>query len=90
MNASKYSSTSQTPYLGIALARVGRVAEAIQHWERTLKLKPDDVEAHMNLGNALRRQGQMPEAIEQYEQALKLRPDFGPAREALAQLQSSP
>ncbi|MGO9608987.1 MAG: tetratricopeptide repeat protein, partial [Verrucomicrobiia bacterium] len=63
--------------------------EAMEHWEEALKLKPDDVEAHVNLGNALQGQGRLPEAIEHYQQALKLRPDFLPAKNALIRLQPS-
>jgi tetratricopeptide (TPR) repeat protein len=75
--------------LGIALAQTGRLPEAMKHWEETLRLKSDDIEAHYNLGIALQKQGCISEAIEQFEQALKLRPDFTDARDALARLRAS-
>ncbi|HEX4713338.1 MAG TPA: tetratricopeptide repeat protein, partial [Ktedonobacteraceae bacterium] len=62
--------------LGVALARQGKLPEAIQHFERALQLKPDYAEAYDNLGAALVRQGKLPEAIEQYERALQLKPDY--------------
>ncbi len=68
------------------MAQARRLPEAMEHWEQALKLKPDDVEAHMNLGKALEGQGRLPEAIEHYQQALKLRPDFLPAKNALTRL----
>ncbi len=53
--------------------------EAIEHYERALRLSPDYAEAHNNLGNALARQGKLPEAIEHFERALQLKPDYAEA-----------
>ncbi len=51
------------------------LAEATEHFQAAVRLKPDFVEAYNNLGNALQRTpGRSTEAIAQYEQALWLRP----------------
>ena len=61
--------------LGVVLARQGKLAEAIQSYERLLQLKPEYAEAYNDLGNALVEQGKLPEAIQSYERALQLKPD---------------
>ena len=61
--------------LGTALARGGRVPEAIQVFEKALRIKPDFAEGHSNLGYVLLQAGKVREAIEQYEQVLRLKPD---------------
>ncbi len=66
--------------LGDALAGQGRLAEAVEHYERALQLKPDEAEIHCGLGAALARQGKLAEAIGQYQQALQIRPDDALAR----------
>jgi tetratricopeptide (TPR) repeat protein len=60
--------------LGIMLDRQGKVQEAIGHYERALRLKPDLAEAHNNLGGDLAGQGKVQEAIGHYEQALRIKP----------------
>ena len=62
--------------LGIALAARGRLDEAIQHFDRALLLKPDDVKADLNLGAAWARQGNLLEAVQHFERALQLEPDY--------------
>src|SRR5438876_229803 len=75
--------------LGLALARQGKLAEAVEHYEQALRLEPDHADAHSNLGAALVRQGKLAEAIEHYQQALRVKPDHADAHtnlgEALAQ-----
>jgi tetratricopeptide (TPR) repeat protein len=75
--------------LGIALVQLGRLPEAIRHWEMALHIKPNYAEAHYNLGIALEKQGHTPEAIGHYEQALQANPDFAPARDALARARAA-
>jgi len=65
---------------GIVLARQGKPAEAIEHYQQALHLKPDYGEAQYNWGNALARQGKLAEAIEHYQQALQLKPDYAEAQ----------
>ncbi len=40
--------------LGITLSDLGRLDEAVSHFERALALKPDLVRAHNNLGNVFK------------------------------------
>jgi tetratricopeptide (TPR) repeat protein len=72
--------------LGGALMQVGRVPEAISHWEQAVQINPDFVEAHYNLGIVLAQTGKSQEAAKHFEQALQIRPDFTDARNALARL----
>src|SRR5213594_3893750 len=53
---------------GTALARQGRLAEAIEHFRQALRLEPNFVDAHYNLGMALAQQGKLAEASEHYRQ----------------------
>ncbi len=69
---------------GMALAKEGRVPEAIAQYEAALKIEPGDQATHSNLGNALARAGRAREAIEQYRAALRIQPDFAPALYNLA------
>ena len=68
--------------------RLGRVPEAMAHWEQALRLKPDFAEAHYNLGVALEEAGRAQEAIGHYEQALRIKPDFAEAQKELARLRT--
>jgi len=62
--------------IGNALVSQGRFDEAIGHYEKALKIRPDVAETHYNLGNALADQGRFDEAIGHYQKALEIRPDF--------------
>jgi tetratricopeptide (TPR) repeat protein len=59
--------------LGYDLAMLGRVPEAVAHYEQALRLKPDYGLAHLNLARALVRLDRYPEAIRHYEEALRLK-----------------
>jgi cytochrome c-type biogenesis protein CcmH/NrfG len=50
----------------------------------SLRIKPDNVEAHDNLGNALAGQGRISKAMAEYRETLRLRPDWPPALGKLA------
>ncbi|MGA2603444.1 MAG: tetratricopeptide repeat protein [Verrucomicrobiia bacterium] len=67
----------------VALQQLGKVPEAIVHYEQALRLNPDYAEAHNNLGNALLQTGKIGEAIPQCEQALRIRPDYAEAHNNL-------
>jgi len=43
--------------LGIALARKGRIEDAVVHFREALRIRPDFVGAHNNLKKALTLQG---------------------------------
>jgi tetratricopeptide (TPR) repeat protein len=66
----------------------GKISDAIEQFEQTLRIKPDYPDAHNNLGNALAQMGSLADAIPHLEQALRINPDFTPARNALARLQA--
>src|SRR2546425_4706156 len=65
--------------LGLALARQGKLAEAVEHYEAALRLEPDYVDANYAWGNALARQGKLAEAVEHYQAALRVKPDHANA-----------
>ncbi len=59
------------------------IEEAIEHFHRALRIKPDDAEAHYHLGIALHMQGKTVEAIESYHRALRIKPDLAKAHDNL-------
>jgi tetratricopeptide (TPR) repeat protein len=69
--------------LGIALAKTGRIPEAIAQYDSALRLAPGYAEAHYDLGNALRKTDRTSEAITQYGAALHLKPEFAQAHNNL-------
>ncbi len=60
---------------GNTLAEQRKYADAEAHYTEALRLKPDYVDARINLGNAQAVQGKLRDAAEQFRNALKLRPD---------------
>ncbi len=60
--------------VGVLLARQGRAAEAAEHFQRALAIKPRDAELYTNLGAALAQQGRPGQAAEQFRRALALTP----------------
>jgi tetratricopeptide (TPR) repeat protein len=69
--------------LGVALARQGRLDEAIYHYSESLRIKADQGEVHNNLANALAARGDIEEALGHYHQALELAPDSASAHNNL-------
>lgn len=67
--------------LGQALARQSKVAEAIEHFQKAVQLKPGYAGAHNNWGAALVRQGMLSEAIEHFEHALRITPNHPDAHD---------
>ena len=49
--------------------------EAIDQFQKALKIDPNYVDASSNLGVALFRRGQLDEAIAQFQKAVKIKPD---------------
>ena len=72
--ASSLTTPTPTPTGGEALAQQGKQAEAIDHYQRALRLKPDFAEAHTSLGLALAQEGKMIEAMEHFQQAFRIKP----------------
>ena len=58
--------------LAYDLEALGRLPEAVAHYEQALRLKPDYVRAHRNLARVLQKMDRGPEAIGHYEAALRL------------------
>ena len=83
MNPNNFHAQTQ---LGIALAGLGRLDEAIVAFRRAIQIAPESPEAHNNLGNALRERGRFDEAVAACRRALELKPDFA---EALVNLGAS-
>jgi Flp pilus assembly protein TadD len=69
--------------LGIALARRGKVKEAIDALRAAVRIAPGDADLRYNLGTLLARDGAIAEATSELEEALRLRPDFAEARRNL-------
>ena len=60
--------------LGNALAAEGRFDEAVDQFQRALRIDPNDSDAVYNLGNALARQGNFEAAGKQLQYALQVNP----------------
>lgn len=70
--------------LAVALDKAGKVKEAIEQLQVSLRIKPDYAEAHNDLGAALLKMGRAQEAATHCQQALKVRPDYADAHNNLA------
>lgn len=69
--------------LGIALARSGDNAHALECFKRVVYLRPDLPASHLHLGHALAGLGQKAEAEAAYGEALRLQPGYPAAAQAL-------
>lgn len=65
--------------LGNILQVVGRLDEALNAYEATLKLRPENAEAWNNRGVALFAVRRLSEAADSYTEALRIRPNFAQA-----------
>jgi protein O-mannosyl-transferase len=70
--------------LGSVLQGDGRLDDAIEEYQRAVRLKPDYAEAQYNLGTALWQAGDLEEAIVHYESALRSKPNLAAAHYNLA------
>ena len=61
--------------VGVALQKLGRSPEAIEHYQQAIQLDPEDARYHNNLGFALARAGRLPQAIREYQEAIRLAPE---------------
>ena len=80
-------------FLGAALARQGKFAEAKHHHAQAIALarrggKASD-EAHYNLGLILRAEGQYPAAVKHLKKAIQIDPRYTIAKEALRDVESA-
>jgi tetratricopeptide (TPR) repeat protein len=62
-----------------SLYKQNRLDESIYHCSEAVRIKPDCIEAIINLGAALHAAGRIDEAIHYYERALKIDPSFAQA-----------
>ncbi len=69
--------------LGYVLAAQGRTTEAIEHYQKALKIDPDCAESDNNLGTVFLNQGRLDKALEYYRQALAIDPNFAEAQNNL-------
>jgi len=69
--------------LGFALAKAGRLEEAMAHYHEALHWKLDYAEAQGNLGLALGQLGRADEAVAYFREVLRQRPDFAAAHNLL-------
>ena len=66
--------------LAMALARAGRLDEAITRYQELFRLYPEYARGHYNLGNDLLAAGRIEAAVPAYQEALRLQPGFLDAR----------
>jgi len=64
--------------LGVAYMSLGKVKEAIPHFENVVKQKPDYYQAHNNLGACLVHQEAFDTGLACYRKSLEINPDFVP------------
>lgn len=73
--------------LGVALAQMGRAAEATDALKRSVELLPADAKARYNLAAHLYRTGDYEGALREVRAALEIQPSHRPALELLRQLE---
>jgi protein O-mannosyl-transferase len=61
--------------IGVVLARNDKIEEAIEHYQKSLDIKPDDADTHNNLGFALIRQGKFEEAVSHFKESVTINPN---------------
>jgi tetratricopeptide (TPR) repeat protein len=65
--------------LGVDYDDIGRYEEALEAYNKAIKIKPDYHEAWSNKGNALRKLGRYNEALEACNKAIEIKPDHNEA-----------
>jgi len=65
--------------LGVALATVGRLDEAIAYHKKAIGLNPQNTEALYDIGNIYLAKGMLKEAIGEYDKALSINPKYAKA-----------
>jgi tetratricopeptide (TPR) repeat protein len=76
--------------VGAILAEQQQYAEAVAHYRQALALADDDADLHYNLGFALARLARRDEAERHLRRAVELNPNDTAARQALAELATTP
>jgi tetratricopeptide (TPR) repeat protein len=71
-------------FSGNVLVNRGLPDEAIQRYQRVLRIEPEFAGAYNGMGNALVEEGRSADAIPEYQKALQINPNFGEAHYDLA------
>lgn len=69
--------------LGLALADLGQLEDAVLSYHLALEIDPQLAAAHFNLGNTLKVLGQLDDAAAGYRRAIQIKPDFVDAHNCL-------
>jgi tetratricopeptide (TPR) repeat protein len=69
--------------LGSACYELGRLDEALVHFQKILQLCPKSARAHQARGSLLLQRGDLDEAVRSFHEAVRLRPGWGAARISL-------
>jgi predicted TPR repeat methyltransferase len=70
-------------YLGAVHGSLGDSSNAERSFREAIALRPDFIQARVNLGNALKEQGRLADAAIEYRAAIELMPQYAPAWNAL-------
>ena len=62
--------------LGASAVQLKKFDEAVEAYNKCINLKPDYVDAYINMGVALKEQGKLDEAIDACKKAISLKPDY--------------
>ena len=60
---------------GVILWNAGKIAEASEHFQKVIFMKPDHADAHYQLGMAYVNQNKLSDAVPMFEKYLQLAPD---------------
>ena len=69
--------------LGKVFEDKGQLDEALDQYQKSLKINPNFADSYYNLGNVFLQKGRRDEAIEQYRKALAINPAHAPAHNNL-------
>lgn len=70
--------------LALLYMDLGRSDQAVDHFRRSVDLKPSLASTHFNLGTALTLAGRVAESVPEFQRAIELRPDYATAHNNLA------
>lgn len=69
--------------LGEANYKLGRITEAVAHFERVLQIEPNEPTAHASLGAALLKIGQTNAALAHFQKSVEIEPTQSPVHSSL-------
>ena len=69
---------------GSALARQGKISEAVLRFSKAIELQRDHLNARVNLANAYIAQNRHQEAVRELKTVLRINPAYQPALQAMA------